>query len=154
MGFVPPVAVASPDCVACCKPLRSAPTLLSTTLPLESVVLSESLPPSGLGIKVQTEFTVIDLSILAEQPDTVLVYRMVAVPPLTPVTSPEEAFTVANPSSNDDHVPLAVALESVIDLPAQVVPSPVMASGGEGKGFTVTCDTLLVTVPQPAVTFT
>jgi hypothetical protein len=59
---------------------------------------------------------------------------MVAVPGLTAVIIPDEMPTVAIAELDDDQVPPAVVLDSVVGEPMHIMPEPVIAAG---VGFTV-----------------
>src|SRR4051812_7555092 len=100
-----------------------------------------------------TPFTVIDLvAVLVVQP-LVIVYRIVAVPPLTPLTLPV-AVTVAMFTSLLLQVPPVVASVYLTVVPAQIVPVPLIAAtGGGGRNDRVaTLD--VIGPPQPPVTMT
>lgn len=70
-----------------------------------------------------------------------------AIPPETPLTIPVDGAAVAIAALLEDHVPPAVALDSVIVDPAHTSDGPVMAAG---MACTVTV-AVAVVVPQPAV---
>jgi hypothetical protein len=76
---------------------------------------------------------------------------MVAVPPLTPVTTPVDGSTVATAASLLLHVPPPVASLSVLVAVAQKVVVPVIAAGADGVVFTVTL-AVVNAVPQLLVT--
>jgi hypothetical protein len=72
-----------------------------------------------------------------EQPPTV--YDILAVPAVTPVTTPVEEPTLATDGAPLLHVPPVVAQLTVRVVPVQIVPAPVTAAG---CAFTVTVLTL------------
>ena len=81
-------------------------------------------------------------------PETV--YRICAVPAVTPVITPT-AFTVAIPGLKDDHVPPDTDGVYVVLLPTQIavgVPLSVPALGG---AVTLTVNGVALTAPQPPV---
>ena len=61
---------------------------------------------------------------------------MVTAPAATPLTKPE-LLTVAVPTAELDHTPLAVALANCVVLPTQTLFVPVIAAT-TGNGLTVT----------------
>jgi len=88
-------------------------------VPRHNVVLPLMLPP--------VELTVTTARV--EHPQLATVYVIVAVPPDTPLTTPDEEPTVATDVLLLLHVPPPLALLSAVVAPGHTVSVPVIAAG-------------------------
>ena len=135
------------------------PVALLDQLPPDTVEVNVVVPPTQIPcvpLRVPADagaVTVTDLVAVAfaQPPVPFLVYVMIAVPAVTPLTTPVEAFTVAIPVALLDQLPPDTVEVNVVVPPTQIpcVPLRVPADAG---AVTVT-DLVAVAFAQPPVPF-
>jgi hypothetical protein len=126
--------------------LHVPPLTLSVSVivaPSHTLEDPDIVPATGSGL------TVIMVVVAAAPQPFVIVYEMVTVPALTPVTSPAE-FTEAMPVLLLLHVPPPTDAVSVADAASHTVPAPDIEPA-DGRGLTVMSD-VATAVPHPSVT--
>jgi hypothetical protein len=125
--------------------LQMPPEVPLVIKPMEDPTQTDD-PPDKLLI-IPASCTVIFADPLAVPQEVVTVYVMVTVPAVTPVTTPEPAFTVATFTSLLLQLPPPVLLVNAVDKPLQILDAPLTVIP-PGTGFTVTTWVALAT-PQP-----
>ena len=94
------------------------PLLKKVVVPLTQIVCVPPRVPALGGAVTVTERVAVAL---AQPPVPVMVYVMVAVPELTPVTTPVELFTVAIPGLLEVHAPPLLPLVVNVVVPAEQI---------------------------------
>lgn len=124
--------------------IDATPVLLEDQVPPEVVLLNVVEVPAHAALappiaaRVGKLFTVkLVLAELVHPFPSVTVYVIVEVPALTPVTAPDEAFTVAVAVLDELHVPPPVELAKVELEPTHAEAVPVIAAT-VGSAFSVT----------------
>jgi len=124
--------------------INATPVLLEDQVPPEVVLLNVVEVPAHAALappiaaRVGKLFTVkLVLAELVHPFPSVTVYVIVEVPALTPVTAPDEAFTVAVAVLDELQVPPPVELAKVEPEPTQAEAVPVIAAT-VGSAFSVT----------------
>ena len=124
--------------------INATPVLLEDQVPPEVVLLNVVEVPAHAALappiaaRVGKLFTVkLVLAELVHPFPSVTVYVIVEVPALTPVTAPDEAFTVAVAVLDELQVPPPVELAKVELEPTQAEAVPVIAAT-VGSAFSVT----------------
>jgi hypothetical protein len=112
-------------------------------VPMHTVAAPVTVPALGAG------FTLSSKVVAAVPQVLVMVYDMMVVPPATPVTTPVPD-TVAAVGLVLLHTPPAVAFDRAVNVPAHIVPGPMMVPAF-GERFTVTV-CIAATDPQLLVT--
>jgi hypothetical protein len=114
------------------EPKPAGPEDVKVTLPL----VHTDVEDAATLLKVGFAFTV-TITVELQPPDTI--YDIIAVPALTPVTTPVPEAAVAIPEALLLHVPLGVVFESVVVPDAHSVKVPVLVGGLLHNGVIITC---------------
>jgi len=111
------------------------PLLVNVVVPATQMpCVPLKVPAFGAAVTVTVRVAVA----LEQPPVPVTVYVIVAVPAATPVTTPEELFTVATAASLVDHAPPALPLLVNVVVPATQMPCVPLKVPALGAAVTVT----------------